>query len=230
MTDKQPNRKLLGIFLIVLIVAALGAVTWALYEPFSILVQDPDRLRAWIDSFGAGRVLIFAALVVLQIVFAVIPGEPLEIAAGVLFGPWFGTVLFLAGAAMGTFVVLLLTRRYGRKIAAFFFSHKDLDSLRFLQNTKRLEIWAFVLFLLPGTPKDLLTWFAGLTPIKPRRFILLTVFARIPSVISSALGGHELLQGNWQLALLIFGGAGAAAGLGYLCWRLILRRRGGVDK
>lgn len=230
MIEKQPNARIFGILLIIFIVAALGAATWALYKPFSILVEDPDRLRAWIDSFGAGRILIFVALVVLQIVLAMIPGEPLEIASGVLFGPWLGTVLFLAGAALGTFAVLWLTRRYGHKIAALFFSHKDLDSLHFLQNTKRLETWAFLLFLLPGTPKDLLTWFAGLTPIKPRRFIVLTIIARIPSVVSSALGGHELLRGNWQFALLIFGGASIAAGLGYLCWRLILRRRGGVDK
>ena len=62
-----------------------------------------------------------------------------------------------------------------------------------------------ILFVIPGTPKDLLVYIAGLLPVKPLRFILISTFARLPSVISSTFAGGSLVAGNWKFSLIIYG-------------------------
>ena len=61
-----------------------------------------------------------------------------------------------------------------------------------------------ILFIIPGTPKDLLVYIAGLLPIKPLRFILISTFARLPSVVSSTFAGNTLMKGDWQSSLVIY--------------------------
>ena len=61
-----------------------------------------------------------------------------------------------------------------------------------------------ILFMIPGTPKDLLIYIAGLLPIKPLRFILISTFARFPSVVSSTLAGSNLIVGDWKTSIMIY--------------------------
>lgn len=61
-----------------------------------------------------------------------------------------------------------------------------------------------ILFLIPGTPKDLLVYLGGLLPIKASRFILISTLARIPSIISSTIAGDQLAVGQWQLGLILY--------------------------
>lgn len=68
--------------------------------------------------------------------------------------------------------------------------------LLFLKKEKNLELIIFIIFFIPGTPKDLLTYIAPFTRIKLKTFLLLTTFARIPSVITSTIGGNALSNQN----------------------------------
>ena len=61
-----------------------------------------------------------------------------------------------------------------------------------------------ILFLIPGTPKDLLVYIAGLLPLKPLRFILISTFARIPSMISSTMAGASIVEGNLKLGIILY--------------------------
>ena len=73
------------------------------------------------------------------------------------------------------------------------------------QDPRTIRFIIFVLFFIPGTPKDLLTYISALLPIKPLEFIIISTLARIPSVISSTWAGASLLEGNWKLSLIIYG-------------------------
>ena len=84
------------------------------------------------------------------------------------------------------------------------FGQKKVDEFKFLNNTKKVETVTFILFLIPGTPKDMLTYLAGISKIKPSRFLLLSTFARIPSIITSTLMGATMSRGNWITAALVF--------------------------
>lgn len=153
----------------------------------------------------------------LQVAIAVLPGEPLEIAAGYAFGAWQGMALCLIGALLGCLVVVPLTRRYGTRLMRLFFKQEQIDSLSFLQNTKRLKLLVFVIFFIPGSPKDLLNYGLGLTRMRLTDVLLVTGIARIPSIITSTLGGSALGQQNYLFAAAVFllTGLISAAGLWY---------------
>lgn len=81
---------------------------------------------------------------------------------------------------------------------------KKIEKSKLFQDPKKVEIIMLILFLLPGTPKDLLVYIAGLLPIKPWKFILISTLARIPSIISSTYAGEKILAGNLKTAGLIY--------------------------
>lgn len=144
-------------------------------------------------------------MMALQIVAAMITGEPLEIAAGYAFGAAEGTALCLLGALIGGAAVFLAVRRFGRRAVEAFFPPERIDALPLMRGGRRLEGWVFVIFLFPGTPKDLLTYCAGLTHMPLGRWLLISVTGRIPSVLTSTLGGDALGAGSFGAAALVFG-------------------------
>ena len=82
---------------------------------------------------------------------------------------------------------------------------EKIENSKLFQNPKKIELIMLILFLIPGTPKDLLTYIGGLLPIKPIHFILISTLARIPSVISSTLAGESLAVGDWKMGVILYG-------------------------
>ena len=80
-----------------------------------------------------------------------------------------------------------------------------IENSKLFQNPKKIEFIMLILFLIPGTPKDLLVYVAGLLPIKPLRFIIISTFARFPSVITSTLAGERLAVGDWKMGIVLYG-------------------------
>lgn len=173
-------------------------------RPIIRLASDPEAFRLWVDGHGIWGRLAYMGMVMLQIAVAFIPGEPLEIAAGYAFGSVEGTLLCLLASGLGSAIVILMVRRYGRRIAELFFSREKLDSLRFLQASPRRTLLFLLIFMAPGTPKDLLCYFAGLTDIKLWVLLLICSVGRIPSVITSTLGGDALGTKSYVWAAIIF--------------------------
>ncbi|MDL2318343.1 VTT domain-containing protein [Eubacteriales bacterium OttesenSCG-928-A19] len=139
----------------------------------------------------------------LQIIIAFIPGEPVEILAGVLFGTWGGLLLCMIGSIIASTTVFAVTRRYGLPLVYRLFGREKVENFVFFRDSQKVETAAFLLFLLPGTPKDMLTYIAGVSRIKMSRFLMITTFARIPSIITGTIAGDALLD-NWKLSLCVF--------------------------
>ena len=137
--------------------------------------------------------------------FAFNPGESVEFASGYVFGAVSGTVLCLIGVAIATALVFSLTRLFGKKFTEIMLDKKDLKKLGFLNQEKNLE-WIFaLLYFVIGTPKDVITYFAGITKIKFWKFMLISTFCRIPSVVTSAIAGQALGEENYLVSLIVFG-------------------------
>ena len=148
--------------------------------------------------------LAFLGMVVLQVCVAIIPGEPLEIGAGYAFGAIEGTILCLIGIVLGSAMVFGFVRKWGVKVVEVFFPREKINSLRFLQDEKRLNLWVFIVFFIPGTPKDVLSYFVGLTRMRFGVWLAISGLARIPSVITSTVGGDALGTGNHVFAVCVF--------------------------
>ena len=202
MTEK--HRKVLSLISILLLVLFFLFITVFLGKPLMNFLKDPDVFRLWVEEKGWLARVGFVGMMVLQVVVALIPGEPLEIAAGAAFGSVEGTLLVMAGIAVGSAVIFLLVRFFGVKLVEVFFPMEKIHSLKFLQNHKRMEGILFLIMMIPGTPKDLISYFVGLTPIKFGRWILITSLARIPSVVTSTVGGDALGEGRYLFAAVVF--------------------------
>jgi len=223
LTEKQ--KKWLAGSGIALFLLLSGLVCYYAGRPLIRFARQPELFRAWVDQQGVWAPLLFVGMVILQIIVAIIPGEPLEIAAGYAFGAWEGTLLCMLGAFLGSVLVFLLVRRFGSRAVEVFFPLDKLQSLRFLQNERRLTFWVFFIFLLPGTPKDVLCYFVGLTNLPLRSWLVISAVARIPSIITSTIGGDALGMGNYAFAALVFAATLALSGLGLLIYHFICKVR-----
>ncbi|MDE7219803.1 MAG: VTT domain-containing protein [Oscillospiraceae bacterium] len=222
-TEKQ-KRWIAGTGIFLFLLLSLLVCIFA-GKPLIQFVQEPERFRAWVDDQGILAPIAFLGMLILQIVVAVIPGEPLEIAAGYAFGAVEGTLLCLFGAFLGRVAVFLLVRKLGTKAVEVFFPLDKLNELKFLQNKRRLTLWVFFLFFLPGTPKDVLCYIVGLTDLPLRSWLIISAIAPFPSIVTSTIGGDALGMGDYGFALLVFIVTIIISGLGLLAYRLICRTR-----
>ena len=118
-----------------------------------------------------------------------------------------GLIFITISVFITTTIVFFAVRKFGRRFVYSFCSKEKIDKIensKLFKNPKKIEFIMLILFLIPGTPKDLIVYIAGLLPLKPIRFILISTFARIPSVISSTFAGSNLVAGNWQFSVIIY--------------------------
>ena len=200
-------------------------IFWFAGRPLIRFAQEPERFRQWVDQQGLWAHVLFTGMVILQVIVAVIPGEPLEIAAGYAFGAVEGTLLCVLGTFIGGILVFLLVRRFGLRAVEVFFPPEKLQKLRFLHNERRLSQWVFFIFFLPGTPKDVMCYFVGLTSMPLRTWALISAVARLPSIITSTVGGNALGMGEYTFAIIVFAATLVISGIGLLLYRAVCSAR-----
>ncbi len=205
---------------LICVLALVGA--WLLKD--YLAEENIERFRLFVEEHWFSGSLIFMAICFVQVVIAFIPGEAVEIAAGVIFGPFWGTLLCLLGITLGSIVVILLVRLFGRKFVESLYSRDKIDSLPILNNPKKRNTMVFLLFFIPGTPKDLMTYIVGLTEMSIPMYIILTTIARIPSILMSTLGGDAVGEGKIIKAIIIFAATALISGAGYLVYTLIQKK------
>lgn len=193
--------------------------------PMVRLAGDPEAFRRWVDGHGAWGRVFYVGIVALQVVVALIPGEPLELAGGYAFGAVEGTILALVGIVIGSAMVFGLVRRFGVKLVEVFFSRDKIESLSFLKNPKKTRVIAFLLMMIPGTPKDFLSYFAGLTKLRLVEWLAIVTIARIPSVISSTISGGAVGSKDYLLAAVTMGLMLVLSGAGILYYRHICKEQ-----
>ncbi len=206
---KEKNQRLLKIVFTIIALAIVIATIAYLFPLVSNLAtpEGQAQFKEKIQNTGILGVLLLFGLQFAQIFLFIIPGEPIEILAGMCFGGFYGTVFILASCFIISTMIVLLVRRYGLKFVENFFEKKQINKIKdskLLKNPKTIEVIMCILFIIPGTPKDLLTFLGGLLPIKPLKFILIATFARIPSVISSTLVGDSVLKGDIKTSIIIY--------------------------
>lgn len=149
------------------------------------------------------KVITMIGLIALQIFLAFLPGEPLELASGYIFGSFQGTLVCLAGSMIGTIIVYYLARMFQHSIIDKMFNQDKVAEVKQLFSSKKSKFWLFIIFLIPGTPKDVITYLVSLSDIDLKQWLLLTTVGRIPSIVTSTYLTGSLKEGNIMLALLI---------------------------
>ena len=205
--DKSGKRKkVIRIVSLCILVAVMIFVTIICIPIVKMLSTEEGRagLERLVDSNFLLGVCVYMFLQVLQVLVALIPGGVIQILGGVLFGNFWGTVLCSLGILAGSAIVFFMVRRFGMPVVEAFIDRKGIKKFEFLNDTKKLEITVFILFLIPGMPKDVLTYLAPLTKIKPSSFLALSMLGRFPAILLSIVFGANLSEGNILAAVIIF--------------------------
>lgn len=215
--ENMPKGKaawmLLGVSLVICILTGIGI--WATYYYF----ENPQMFRDFVEEHYALGVLIMLFMFIIQVILALIPGGLLEVACGYAFGSVAGGIIAVSGIMTGSALTIIFVRKFGRKFAELFYSKEKLDSISILKDKKKRNILVFLVFLIPGTPKDLLTYVVGLTDMSIPMYLLLTGIARTPAILVSTIGGDALgLENYWQ-GLLFLGGLIVASLIGVLIYK-----------
>lgn len=219
----KENKKLIyQLFIAVLIMAIICLL---LYKPFEHLLNNPETLKNQLDQFGNWGKLILALIMALQVVFVFLPGEIIEVASGFCYGTFEGMAICLFGAIIGTVIIYWFVEKYGIKFVNKFFNQEKLNEISFLKKKKNIELILFIIFFIPGTPKDILTYFAPFTRVKLSTFLLITTVARIPSVITSTIGGDALFNQNYHFTIIVFVVTGIISIIGLLTYKYYINRQ-----
>ena len=204
MTLEKRWQKWLVLAIFLGILGLLMYVGYQKIQPYMDYFTDYNQVRDWALAGGwKGKVLMVLALA-FQVVVAVIPGGPMEIGAGYAYGPYLGTLLAVLGMMLGSIVVYFLSQVFGRRFVHLFISEEKLVNLYILHNPTRLNRLIFIVFLIPGTPKDLLTYAAGLFRVPFLNWIVLTTLARIPALFVSTYAGEAILKKEYDQVAVIF--------------------------
>lgn len=185
--------------ILALSIAVIAGLTLALWRPLVNFVENPDSLALWIESAGMWGPIIFMLLNAIQVLLAIIPGGPFEVAAGALFGPLAGTLLCDVAMTAGGMITFFFVRKFGMKFIELFIDKKEIESVKFLHSNKKSTTLLFLFFLLPGTPKDLMCYVVGLTDIKWTTWLLINFVGRFPAILLSALGGDALGEQKYSI-------------------------------
>ncbi|MEA4833375.1 hypothetical protein SDC9_123600 [bioreactor metagenome] len=232
-TDSSPKtlnvpRKtalIINIAALILFIGICVAVCICIYPYLKTYSENPELVAEYIRQNSFKGVLVLLGMQILQVVVAIIPGEILEIAAGVAFGPIFGLILAEIGVAAGSTIIFLLFKKLGKPLVYSMLGEEKLSKLeKFGGDIKRREKILFWLFFIPGLPKDLLTYVAPFTGFSLTRFLAITLIARIPSILTSTVAGDAVLSGNYATAAIIFAICGATAVIGWLLKEFIMKK------
>nr|WP_315019597.1 TVP38/TMEM64 family protein [uncultured Aminipila sp.] len=181
--------------IIVLIVATIAVMV-----PFGgtimELLSKPENIKNFVENYGIFGALIFIAFQVIQIVVAIIPGEPIQIAGGYIYGTLGGFTLSTIGIMMGSIIAFLISRKFGLPVVKIFIKEEKLFYYKDKFESKKGLLIIFLLCLIPGIPKDVLVYAVGLTLIRFRIFFAIYFFARIPAGILASYMGAQLGQNN----------------------------------
>lgn len=189
---------LVAFFLIVIVVLIL---VWPIMG--RIFSQGPEELVKEVRSAGAMGVLVLLGMQFLQIIVAFIPGEVVQIAAGMMYGPWLGTLIILVGCVLSSFIIYQLVHRLGQPFVEDMVSTEHLEKFRQFEKSGKLITIVFILFLIPGMPKDAFTYIVSLTNIPVKTFLTVTTIARTPGVFMSAYAASGFMEGNITSSIII---------------------------
>jgi uncharacterized membrane protein YdjX (TVP38/TMEM64 family) len=168
--------------------------------------MDRERLTAWIRSLGAWGFAGFILLQVIQVVAAPIPGEATGVLGGYIYGPVVGVALSTVGLTLGSFLAFSLSRYFGRPLTDKFVDAKTMARFDYLLHHKGAFL-VFLLFLIPGFPKDYLCYILGLGHLTTMEFLTIATTGRLLGTMLLTLGGSFLRNHQYYSFFLLSGAA-----------------------
>jgi uncharacterized membrane protein YdjX (TVP38/TMEM64 family) len=180
---------------------------WALF-------RDKEAIRGWIEGRGIWGAFGFILLQVIQVVVFVIPGEIVQVAGGYAFGFWLGCLYSLIGITLGSVVNFYAGRLLGRPFVESLFARDKIEKVEAVTGSGKAAAGFFLLFVIPGIPKDVLCYVAGVSRLRFLVFLGISMAGRLPGILGSSYMGSAAYSGAWCGAIIVLAIAAALFVLG----------------
>jgi len=208
---------------LLILVLIVGGLSLILYETGVIqFFLNKKRMAQFLESLGPLSVVVFVLLQVAQVIAAPVPGEVTGILGGYLFGNFFGILLSTIGLTLGSYVAFILARAFGRPLIEKFIPKSTMQRFDYLLHHKGAFL-VFLLFLIPGFPKDWLCYILGLGHMTTTQFLVIGGAGRLFGTILLTLGG-SYLRHHQYVGFFVLVGVGISVVIVALAYRDKLNR------
>lgn len=215
---KEHKKDLFKLFIMI---GSMGIACLLLYQPMMKILENPQVLKQQLQFFGIFGQILFVGIMMLQVIFVFLPGEIVEVMAGFLYGPIYGMILCMIGSGIGSAFIYSFVKKFGIRFIDRLLGIEKINQVKFLNNKEKRNILCFIIFFIPGTPKDILTYCIPLTDMKLSTFLFITTIARIPSIITSTMSGYAIGMKEYTFSIIIFFLTGLISLLGLYIYKRI---------
>lgn len=205
-TNMSRPKKIMSIIQLLVLLGIVAGIPAAIYFFNPGLLDNfssVEKFESWISEYTGIGIIVYIACQVVQIVLSVLPGQVIQIAGGYIFGFPVTLLISIAGAAIGTTITFFLAKLLGKNAIMLICGEERFRKYTDLMNTKRARVVIFLLYLIPGLPKDIVAYAAGVSNIRIFEFLLLSVIGRTPAMMVSIVFGVMLRTDNYFSAVLI---------------------------
>lgn len=200
------NRKIIAILKLILLVIIIAGIPAFLYFRYGGDIFSKDTASRVIEYLKLNRHIAFLLIIglqVIQVVICVLPGQPIQFAASYMFGVGMGFLLSIIGAVIGTTISFYLAKVLGSDAMHLFFGEEKVKDYQRRLNSGRGLLMAFLIYLIPGIPKDLVSYAAGISEMRFRPFLLVATAGRSPAMLGSLLLGHFFGKQNYRAMVIL---------------------------
>jgi uncharacterized membrane protein YdjX (TVP38/TMEM64 family) len=216
MKDREKTKTIIKAAFFVLLIVVVPLILFLTNREFFAQFESIEDVEDFIAGYGHLSGLVYIVFQIFQVVISVIPGEVFQVAAGYLFGPFWGVIYAIIGCLLGEAVAFGLARVLGQGFVRLFMPEEQFIKYQERLNSNKAYTLCFILYLIPGIPKDILCYVAGASEIKLLPFLIISMVGRLPGLIGSIVMGSLVDNGNYMLAAVILGIACVAAVIGFI--------------
>jgi uncharacterized membrane protein YdjX (TVP38/TMEM64 family) len=178
------------------------------FEDYFLSVPEPEKIRDSIMSYGKYSILAFIFLQIIQVVVFFIPGEIVQIAGGCIYGTASGSLISITGITIGSMLCFFISHKFGKAFVKKVISGNGLKKIEEILRYKKIKYIVFILYLIPGIPKDAASYICGISEIRFKDFFIYSTLGRMPGIIGSAYFGARIIEGD-RLGLTVTAAAAA---------------------
>ena len=190
-------------FLLLLLIAGVPAFLYLKYGSELFSKDSAELVISYLKAHKQQSAFLIIGLQILQVIICILPGQPIQFSSSYMFGILPGFALSIIGAVIGAAISFMLAKILGRDMLYLLFGEERVDDYRKKLNSARGLLLVLLIYLIPGVPKDLVAYVAGISNMKFRPFMIISTIARSPGMLGSLLLGHFYGEGNYRAIIIL---------------------------
>ena len=191
------------LILLVIIVAGIPAFLYLKYRAELFSKDSAERVVDYLKANSSIAALLIICIQIVQVVICFLPGQPVQFAASYMFGVARGFAFSITGAVIGTVISFYLAKLLGNDAMNLFFGEEKVRDYKKKLDSGRGLLLAFLIYLIPGIPKDIVSYVAGISDMRFRPFLLVATVGRIPGMLGSLMLGHFFGRQDYRAMIII---------------------------